>query len=445
MNSLREIRRKKNLFGAIEEKRRQRQGLEVLIGTAAGRQDELAGRLRGLGQIKHVYGSIPYLSILMDASEAGNIAAYVHSEVHRDARDNGSGGAHAGANGGAHNNARNGFGSLARSASFERSYGGLLRSIVSIDASSVYKCVPSPKQNGRLAMYDLDFEGLWNLENIGAYDAQRIASGEGVKIGIIDTGIDYTHPDLAARFGSDKGYDFVRGSNDPRDREGHGTHVAGTACSPNCGVSLDSELYGVRVLNEYGSGSESDIIAGIDYCIGKGIDVANMSLGAGDASRAFEAICAKAYDSGLILVAAAGNEEYGPEYPAAFGESVIAVAAVDSNNEHADFSNVWETNDISAPGVNIVSCLMGGGYTALDGTSMATPHVTGTVALALSMFRDEPQALDDYIADTAQELDYGGEYSNDWVFGAGLIRADRLLARIANSSAFRNNIRRRRR
>jgi subtilisin family serine protease len=112
---------------------------------------------------------------------------------------------------------------------------------------------------------------------------------------------------------------------------------------------------------------------------------------------------------------------------------VIGVAAVDCDNEHADFSNVWETNDISAPGVNIISCLMGGGYTAMDGTSMATPHVTGAVALALSLFRKEPGALMDCMGETAQQLEYEGGYDSGWVFGSGLVRADRLLARIANS------------
>jgi subtilisin family serine protease len=170
-----------------------------------------------------------------------------------------------------------------------------------------------------------------------------------------------------------------------------------------------------------------------------------MSLGASDASRAFEEICRRAYESGLVLVAAAGNEGYGPDYPAAFGKSVIGVAAVDADNEHADFSNVWETNDISAPGVGIISCLMGGGYTELDGTSMATPHVTGAVALALSLLKAAPNELEGYMADTAQELSYGADYPNEWVYGAGLLRADRLLAKLANYGAMRNNLKRKQR
>jgi subtilisin family serine protease len=416
MNPTREYRRKKHLFELIEERRRLRGGLELILGSQPGRQHELANSFRKLGRVGRVYETIPFFSASLGMEEAQQLALYVHRD------------------------------SCVRSCSraFESSYGNILRSISSLDAASRFRSVPSPKQRGRGVFYSVDFEGLWNLQNIGAYEAQKISGGEDAEIAIIDTGIDYTHPDLAESFGEDKGYDFVRDSHDPMDRDGHGTHVAGTACSPNCGVSLDSRLYAIRVLDENGSGSEADIIAGIDYCIRKGYDVANMSLGSSNASRAFEAVCRKAYESGLVLVAAAGNDGYGPDYPAAFGESVIAVAAVDFENEHAEFSNVWDTNDISAPGVDIISCLLGGGYTSMDGTSMATPHVTGTVALAVSMFKREPDALMDYIEETAQQLEYDGGYDNSWVFGSGLVRADRLLARIANSAAIRSSQPRRR-
>ncbi len=422
MRPTREYRRKRHLFELVEERRKQRGGLELIIGGQPGRQHELANRFRKLGTVGRVYETIPFFSASLGAEEARQLMQYVY----KDSIGSGTLGGYSA-----------GPGARGLSKAFESSYGNVLSAISSLDAASTFRSVPSNKKRGRSRIFDLDFEGMWNLENIGAYDAQRISSGEGAEIAIIDTGIDYTHPDLSGNFGSDRGYDFVRDTREPMDRDGHGTHVAGTACSPTCGVSLDSRLYAIRVLDENGFGSESDIIAGIEYCIRNGYDVANMSLGSSDASRAFEAVCRKAYENGLVLVAAAGNEGYGPDYPAAFGESVIAVAAVDSENEHADFSNVWETNDISAPGVNIISCLMGGGYTSMDGTSMATPHVTGVAALALSLMKKEPGSLMDYMDETSQELDYGGGYDNSWVFGSGLVRADRLLARIANSYSMR--------
>ncbi len=405
MRHLIEVRRKDNLFSQIEQSRRKKEGLELIIGTGSGRQYEAADRLRGIGKITRVYDEIPYFSIKTCADDAALLAGYVH-------RDSGL---------------------RASSESFERTYKRIFQLISSVDASSRFRCTPIHKRGNFFS--SLAFERLWNLENVGAYGAQQISAGEGVKIGIIDTGVDYNHAELRERFEPKKGYDFVRNTSDPMDREGHGTHVAGTACSENCGVSIDSTLYGVRVLDESGSGSEADIIAGIEWCLKNEVDVANMSLGCRYASRAFEAICDKAYESGLILVAAAGNEGYGADYPAAFGESVIGVAAVDSENEHASFSNIWQTNDISAPGVDVLSCARGGGYVELSGTSMASPHVTGGVALAISMCRDDPGSIEDYMEETAQELEGDGNFSNDWVFGAGLLRADRLLSRIVSEKS----------
>ncbi len=411
MNVLRAVRRREHLFSEIEQSKRHRKQLELLIETEEGKQQEVAKELLMIGKVKKVYELIPFIALSCDADVAEQLANYVHEGcVSRD---------------------------------FRLTYSKLLQEIKSIDVSSEFSVVPSPKLGEPDVYLDLKVRSLWNLRNIGAYDAQEISTGEGVKIGIIDTGSDYNHPQLRANFGEQKGYDFVDDDTNPMDEEGHGTHVTGTACSKEYGVSLKSRLYAVRVLDEDGAGFDSDIIAGIEWCIKNNIDVANMSLGSRDSSRAFEEICRIAYQHGLLLVAAAGNESYGPSYPAAFDEYVIAVAAVDKSNEHADFSNIWKTNDFSAPGVSIMSCYPGGGYQILDGTSMATPHVTGTIALALAMFKQDPQNLELLMDDTVQHLDYGGNYDNNWVFGSGLIRADKLLNRIVNNTRFRNAIRRR--
>jgi subtilisin family serine protease len=288
---------------------------------------------------------------------------------------------------------------------------------------------------------DLKPESLWNLEVIGTYHGQKRATGQGIDIGIVDTGIDYMHPQLKSKFGDVKGYDFVEEDLDPMDKEGHGTHVSGTACSDDYGVSLESRLFAVRVLDEEGYGPESDVIAGIEWCIKNNIDVVNMSLGSAHASRAFEAICCKAYDQGIVLVAAAGNEGYGPSYPASFDESVISVAATDHQNKHAPFSNIWETNDISAPGVGIMSCFPGGRYTSLSGTSMATPHVTGTIALAMSLFKQDSYEIEQVLGKTAQHLKSDSNYRNSWVFGEGLVRVDRLIDNLMANRKIRNAFR----
>lgn len=411
MQALRVVRRREHLFSEIEQSKSQRKQLELLIETEEGKQQEVAKELLKIGKVKKVYELIPFIALSCKADVAEQLANYVHDGyVSRD---------------------------------FKLTHLGLLQEIKSIDVSSEFSIIPSPNSGEPDVYLDLKVQSLWNLRNIGAYGAQGISTGDGVKIGIIDTGIDYNHPQLRANFGEQKGYDFVEDNPDPMDEEGHGTHVSGTACSKEYGVSLESRLYAVRVLDEDGAGFDSDIIAGIEWCIKNNIDVANMSLGSRDASRAFEEICRIAYQHGLLLVAAAGNESYGPSYPAAFDEYVIAVAAVDNANRHAGFSNIWKTNDISAPGVRIMSCYLGGGYQMLDGTSMATPHVTGTIALALAMFKQDPQILELVMDETAQHLNYGGNYDNSWVFGSGLIRADKLLNKIVNDARFRNIIRRR--
>jgi len=289
--------------------------------------------------------------------------------------------------------------------------------------SNKFSVIPV-KKNSRV--YFRPKERLWNLENIGAYKAHKSSTGNGVKIAIIDTGIDYNHNELSRNFTRKKGYNFIKDNDDPFDDYGHGTHVAGIAAGKNCGVAPDATLYAVKVLDSNGSGSDATVAAGIEWALLNNTDIASMSLGGPTASRALEDMCRIASQKGLLLVAAAGNDGYGPEYPAAFGDCVIAVAAVDRNNKHADFSNIWETNDISAPGVGIYSCYPGGEYRVWDGTSMSQPHIPGALGLMVSKTR-KPNLAEEIMYETAEELEYNGKYDKKWVFGAGLVRVDNML------------------
>jgi subtilisin len=267
---------------------------------------------------------------------------------------------------------------------------------------------------------------LWNLQNIGADAAQEYTLGKGASVGIIDTGVDYNHPDLRDRFGSVKGYDFVNNTDDPMDRDRHGTHVAGTIAGLTTGVAPGCTLYALRVLDENGAGRLDDILLGVDWCITHKVDVANLSLGSATGSNIEERMFQKAYQSGLISVAAAGNEGYGPSYPASY-DSVISVAAVDRSNAHADFSNIYYTNNVSAPGVNIYSTLPGGGHGHLSGTSMATPHATGVAALVRSVQPADARTFQDIIEKTATPLGSGNEKENWEKYGCGLIQADKAV------------------
>ncbi|MFH1398633.1 MAG: S8 family peptidase [Candidatus Woesearchaeota archaeon] len=370
--------------------------VELIVRAAQGRQHQLADSLAKIAQVQYVYDLIPYVACQTTPEIGQELANKIHNrEV---------------------------------SAAFRTSHKLLLEQAHGVEISAPVSIVPNGTQPQ--VYTDLRFSRLWNLDRIGAYKAQKKATGAKINIAIIDTGVDYNHPQFRGRFTTRKGYDFIGRDHYPMDRNGHGTHVAGIACSADYGVSTQSTLYAVRVLDSQGYGTESTVIAGIEWCIKEKMDVANLSLGSGDASTAFEEICRIAYMQGLLLVAAAGNEGKGPSYPASFDEFVLAVASTNKSNEHSDFSNIYPTNDISAPGENIVSCYLNNSYAELDGTSMATPHVTGAAALALSLNNKSLVDLESAIDTSAQPLENQEPYEDTWVFGAGLLRADTLVETI---------------
>ena len=226
------------------------------------------------------------------------------------------------------------------------------------------------------------------VAQVKAKGAWGCSQGKGIKVAVLDTGIDYTHPDLASRYKG--GVSFVP-SQTVMDGNGHGTHCAGTiAAAINgagvVGVAPAAALYGVKVLSNAGSGSWSWLIAGISWCIKNRIKVVSMSLGGLSAPTALESIINAAWGKGLLLVAAAGNYPSTASakpvmYPAKY-KSVIAVSAIDGTNAIAGFSARGPEIELCAPGVNVLSTVPGGGYGKNNGTSMACPHVSGAAALA---------------------------------------------------------------
>jgi subtilisin family serine protease len=261
-------------------------------------------------------------------------------------------------------------------------------------------------------------EVLWNLAMIGQPAARKRTDGKGVSVAVLDTGIDYTHPEIAGRFTSEVGYDTITGG-DPIDRHGHGTHVAGTIAGRSVGIADGCTLYAVKVLNDYGAGTDGSVMRGIDWAARIGAKVINMSLGGSGRTEAFQMVVNAAHEKGVTLVAAAGNDgRETPSYPASY-EHVVSVAAVDKNKERAYFSNMHKTLDLSAPGVDIYSLAPNGGYATYSGTSMATPHVAGAIALYRAVSkRDGEEAL----KRTAEER-------GEWLeYGAGIARIDRAIA-----------------
>ena len=229
----------------------------------------------------------------------------------------------------------------------------------------------------------------WGIDRVHAPAAWQFTEGKGVRVAVFDTGIDSSHKDLLGQV--DGGYDAISKSTLKeawQDQNGHGTHVSGTIAAIKdgkgvVGVAPKARLYAVRVLDADGSGSLSDVIDGIIWCANNGMQVANMSLGSGQPSDTMQRALRYAMYGGVITVAASGNSGGSVGYPGAYPE-VIGVSASAPDDTLAPFSSRGPEVDFIAPGVNVVSCKMGGGYVSFSGTSMATPHVTGLTALAVS-------------------------------------------------------------
>ncbi|MFW6111269.1 MAG: S8 family serine peptidase, partial [Thermoproteota archaeon] len=290
----------------------------------------------------------------------------------------------------------------------------------------------------------IDAEIVWG----GSEGALSVTgnAGEGVQVAVVDTGVDYTHPDLDGNYLG--GYDFVNGDDDPLDDNGHGTHVSGTIAAEDnkegvIGVAPHAGLYALKALDNRGSGYVSDVVAGIEWAV-KGLDgtegneddaeVVSMSLGSSSSSTSLKEACNYAYNHGTLPVAAAGNEGDGDcsttetSYPAAY-ESVMAVGATDKDDSIASFSNSGDYLELVAPGVDVNSTmptydveLTSGGppwtrysknYDTMSGTSMACPHVSGTAALVFAAGATDSNG-DGNVADdvrsildsTAEDLDY---------------------------------------
>ncbi len=276
------------------------------------------------------------------------------------------------------------------------------------------------------------FGEQWALRNVGQYggkagadiratEAWDLTTGANVTVAVVDTGVDYAHGDLAPNSWTNPidpangvdddhngfvddvhGADFVDEDANPTDDAGHGTHVAGIigAKSNNAagiaGVNWDAKIMALKFLDEDGQGNTADAANSIDYAVSHGARVINASWGGPALSQALYQAVRRAGEKGVVFVAAAGNDgenaDAKPDFPAAFDlPNVISVAATDSSDDLADFSNYGAGSvDLAAPGDDIESTVPkdtdSSGYASFSGTSMAAPFVAGAVALYLSRF-----------------------------------------------------------
>ena len=258
------------------------------------------------------------------------------------------------------------------------------------------------KQQLTTADFADDNTATWGLEATNVLVSKY--SGKGIKVAVLDTGLDLKHPDFVGRSITSKS--FITGE-DVQDVNGHGTHCIGTSCGPlnppdtssprRYGVAYDAEIFVGKVLSNAGSGTDGGILAGIEWAISNGCQIVSMSLGAptrvGETySQIYETIAQRALDKGTLIIAAAGNESSRPSFIRPVGRpancpSIIAVGALDNQLGIARFS-CGSLNpdgggiDIAGPGVDVYSTWpMPTRYRTIDGTSMATPHVAGIAAL----------------------------------------------------------------
>jgi subtilisin family serine protease len=305
--------------------------------------------------------------------------------------------------------------------------------IVAVEPERVMHAI-AVERPGIAARFADDDAFTWGLRATGV-DASG-ATGRGIRVAVLDTGLDLEHPDFAGR--SITARSFVTGTP-ARDGHGHGTHVTGTACGSarpgvgrRYGVAAEAEIFAGKVLDDGGAGTDASILAGIDWAITNGCRIISMSLGANlrEVSTAYETVARRALAANALIVAAAGNNadravgNRGFVGVPANSPSVMAVAAVDADLRIADFSAASNPVaggqvDIAAPGVDVYSSWpMPRRTNTISGTSMATPHVAGIAALWAQATGAGAQALWDALVQAAQGLDLP---ASD--VGVGLVQA----------------------
>ncbi|MGA1820070.1 MAG: S8 family peptidase [Thermoplasmatota archaeon] len=269
----------------------------------------------------------------------------------------------------------------------------------------------------------------WGVDRIDAEKVWTETTGEGVKVAILDTGIDKDHPDLSVAGGvnyvqTGRKIDYSKWDDD----NGHGTHVAGTIAALDnsigvIGVAPGASIYAVKVLDRSGSGSLTWIINGINWAVTNNMDIISMSLSTDYDYPQFKAAIQAAYDAGIVIIAAAGNDGSQVDYPAAYS-TVVAVSATDSSDSLPYWSNYGSQIEVSAPGVYIPSTWNDGYYNTISGTSMACPHVSGVAALVIQA---HPSYTVDNVRTALHQAEDRGTTGWDQYYGWGIVDAEAAI------------------
>jgi subtilisin len=269
----------------------------------------------------------------------------------------------------------------------------------------------------------------WSLKILSVPELWTVTRGEGIKVCLLDTGVDHNHPDLKDNIKDI--VDFTGSLFGTYDTYGHGTHCAGIVAAQSnnsgiIGVAPMVELYVAKVIGDDGVGTVESVVDGIDWAIKERVDIISMSIGTYEQDDSFYAAIRRAYDAGIILIAASGNEGINyMSYPGKYDEC-ISVGSVNTQLFRSNFSGGGSGLDIVAPGENIYSTYPGGTYALLEGTSMAAPFVAGVCSLILSKHRTMGGATPinncrdmlEHLQKNARDI---GERGFDFACGWGLI------------------------
>jgi len=300
---------------------------------------------------------------------------------------------------------------------------------------------------GVVTVNDPKTAGQYSLDQMRVRDAWSITKGGSGVVAVLDTGVMANHPDLAGRVLA--GYDFVNNDTNAADDNGHGTWVAGIiAAKPNdgygiAGISWTDKILPVKIMDGEGTGSTADLLAGIQWATDHGATVINMSVGGFPYSQIIQDAINDAWNAGIVLVAAAGNNARDELfYPASFA-NVVSVSATQVNDEFAHWSSYGAKVDVSAPGASVqtTNCTVctyadhdsWGEHTYISGTSFATPNVSGVIALLRAKFPSEtPAQIVSRLVGSVDDRGYAGW---DKRYGAGRVNAYRALGASVTASA----------
>lgn len=289
----------------------------------------------------------------------------------------------------------------------------------------------------------------WGVKALKVYEIWKESRGEGVNVAVLDTGI-AKHPDLDMNIKGGINFSSTN-EKDYADRAGHGTHVAGIIGGIDneegiIGVAPKVNMYAVKVLGDNGGGSFQSVTEGIEWAIENNMDIITMSLGSNSPSNIVHEAIKKAYKNNITVVAAAGNDgdtnlDNDIDYPAKYPEA-IAVGAINKYYKRSWFSSDGKELEIMAPGEDIYSTYLEKNYAILSGTSMATPFITGVLALLISKHKnkkdnktsiDTPERIREHLLRTADDK---GEIGKDNFYGYGLVNPLNFMKNFKNSNLY---------